>query len=518
MENVYISTQANSKVKLITELADGGEGIIYQINLPGKLAKIYKNNKIQNLQTKTKIEYLIQQKPIRIDNSKFILENANIDTSTLSEHISYAWPESTLTNINGDFVGFIMPEIPDHYKLTSIHTPLKRVQENINFNWKKLLILARNISVLVKTLHFNNIIVGDVSLANILINKHTGLPTIIDVDSFQVYDSTTNTFFHCNVGTQDFIPPELRREMSLGNSLSEINQNKSHDYFRLGILFHILMFGYHPFQSAMVWDGTNPPDDNTCLEKGFWPFTPLERYLESGFNGRYNLKKGTPSIQLLNPILKENFLNCFNIGFINPVERPSTVQWIKSIDNSIEHLVQCNFEDSHWYLPTFHNCWWCELENDDVQLFAKITSFDRLIKLLSLKQWKSADLETKLILIKLSSERDILQLTEKSMMNIPSSKLLEIDKLWSRASDNHFGFRSQFDIFRRTGNIIGQYNWKNYFLFGCQVDWASNTNRWKNYNELNFSSSAPKGHLPFLNSGLFCILDLIFQKLYSNSI
>ncbi len=54
----------------------------------------------------------------------------------------------------------------------------------------------------------------------------------------------------------------------------------------------------------------------------------------------------------------------------------------------------------------------------------------------------------------------------------------------------------QKQIYLETGNQSGEYNRETFNRFGEVVGWRED-NIWKNYLDLEFSLSAPNGHLPW---------------------
>ncbi|HAJ58979.1 MAG TPA: hypothetical protein DCP31_06720 [Cyanobacteria bacterium UBA8543] len=104
---------------------------------------------------------------------------------------------------------------------------------------------------------------------------------------------------------------------------------------------------------------------------------------------------------------------------------------------------------------------------------------------LAAKEWKKADEVTKALMLKLSSRKEGICLYV-DIKNFPSQDLHAIDILWQRYSNKHFGFSVQKRIWQQN----------NYENFIKQVGWRVGDS-WSDYDELNFSLSAPVGHLPY---------------------
>ncbi|MCY7278828.1 MAG: GUN4 domain-containing protein [Phormidesmis sp. CAN_BIN44] len=78
----------------------------------------------------------------------------------------------------------------------------------------------------------------------------------------------------------------------------------------------------------------------------------------------------------------------------------------------------------------------------------------------------------------------------RQIKSFPSSDLQAINQLWLEYSKGHFGFSVQKQIWEESG--------RSYERFVEAVGWKFQ-DRWiRNYSDMTFSISAPKGHLPFL--------------------
>ncbi|MGB6297718.1 MAG: GUN4 domain-containing protein [Rivularia sp. (in: cyanobacteria)] len=479
-------------------IASSGEGEVWKTNryVNGKrqLAKLYHQNTLTR---------------DRINKLKLLTQNSPLDPNANRGHISFAWPQSLLFNNQHQEVGFLMPEIPGANNLLRICNPRLRQQKGLKIDWYFLHTVALNIASIIQAIHeyrAYKYVLGDIKLENILVNSQA-LPSIIDVDSFQVNNPQTGQIYHCLVGSEGFTPAEL-----FGKEFSQEIQSPSQDNFRLGIVIYYLLFGEHPFQG--VWKGKGEaPDKNQLVHKGFWPYAPKNRRkLEPSLK--------TIPLKILHPELEQSFLQCFNDGHDNPSQRPTAQEWVKSLEAALQTLHQCAQVDSHWYssqsehYKQSRNCYWCErAKNLGVDIFPEIISFNRLGDFLNKKDWKQADLETKLLLLKLTKRQAEGWLDEKSIKNLKVEFLKELDRLWRNASKNHFGFSIQKQIYLQTGNQLDRDDWQTYRKFGQQVGWWEQNTGWKDYTVLNFSDSAPKGHLPFLSAGFTVLISCIARRL-----
>ena len=480
-------------------IASSGEGEVWLTN-----------RKINGIRQIAKIYHPKNQTSERIAKLKLLIDNPPSDPNKKLNHISFAWPQSLLFNDAKKEVGFLMLEIPGANNLLRVCNPKLRKKKRLNIDWRFMHTVALNIASIIQAIHQihqNNpcqYVLGDIKLENILVNNRA-LPSIIDVDSFQVIDFRSHQTYNCLVGSEGFTPREL-----FGKNFSQETQSVEQDYFRLGIVIYYLLFGEHPFKGEWKGQGEQP-DPNKLVYQGFWPYAlPKRRLLEQG--------ERAISLNILHPELQKSFLQCFNDGHDDPSQRPTAEKWVQSLTFALQELQQCSQVDSHWYSRQYGPCYWCErAENLKVDIFPEIISFEKLTHFLDQKDWKQADLETKWLLLKLTKRQTERWLDEESIQTLKLEYLLELDKLWREASNAHFGFSIQKEIYLQTGNQLDRDNWQTYRKFAQKVGWWEQGTGWKDYSALNFFHSskqtAPKGHLPFLNAGFVILISCIARCL-----
>ncbi len=139
-------------------------------------------------------------------------------------------------------------------------------------------------------------------------------------------------------------------------------------------------------------------------------------------------------------------------------------------------------------------------------------NFQKLEELLHARKWKEADLETAQIIYVLSQqelldscpdETDLLDdLSAEYIAVLPRKYLNTIDRLWVKFSNGRFGFSVQKRIWK---NVVSKLH-PDYNLFfedevqekfGDIVGWRKESN-WVYFSDLNYSLSAPPGHLPIM--------------------
>ncbi|MCT7979600.1 helix-hairpin-helix domain-containing protein [Laspinema olomoucense] len=329
-------------VTLIKLLAKSGEGEIWTTNRKGLLAKIYHS---PNSVRRNKVEAMIANPPK--------------DPTKIQNHISIVWPKDLLLKTSGSsFVGFLMPYIVNSKELLCIYNPKLRKKQAPRVNWYGLHIIAKNVASILQALHAKNYIIGDMKSQNILVNER-GQVSIIDTDSFQITDPQGKVY-RCSVGSEGFTPPEL-----IAKELSTMTQNRFHDRFRLAVIIHYLLFGYHPFMGRWIGIG-DPPGLDESISKGYWPY---------GLNSKFTPSQNTIPLHVVHPEIKKCFLKCFNEGHTSPSSRPSPQDWVNALEQGISDLETCRKVGNHSYSITYGRCYWCERANHlGTDIFPSVTN------------------------------------------------------------------------------------------------------------------------------------------------
>ncbi|VEP17045.1 Serine/threonine protein kinase [Hyella patelloides LEGE 07179] len=135
--------------------------------------------------------------------------------------------------------------------------------------------------------------------------------------------------------------------------------------------------------------------------------------------------------------------------------------------------------------------------------------YTQLKDYLKAQKWQEANQITEKLLLKAAHQERKNWLERDDLKNLNCEDLYIIDRLWSYYSEERFGFSVQHSIW---------YNLeiKKYQYFGEQIGWYQEK-KWLLIKHINFSLSAPKGHLPVLSwwfghaiwglKGLFSYID-----------
>lgn len=314
-------------ISLTRLIAKSGEGTVWETSLDGYLAKLYHSPDLQRVQ---KLEVMIARPPV--------------DPMLGRNHISFAWPKELLKDGSGAYVGFLMPAIPQGVSLLNVYNPRLRKQKIPKFNWRYLHTTALNVAWIIKEIHAEGYVLGDIKPQNVLVNDRA-LVSVIDIDSFQVCDPRTGQIYRCTVGSEGFTPAEL-----LGQELAVLEQTAVHDSFRLAVIIYLLLFGNHPFKGEWIGSG-DPPDPTELIRQGFWPYAS-NSLIRSGPH--------TIPLNIVHPELRKLFLSCFNDGHTKPHLRPTAQDWCNALQLAIADLAVCNQENTHYYSRSYGQCYWCE--------------------------------------------------------------------------------------------------------------------------------------------------------------
>jgi len=339
---VLTCISTGTPISLTKQIASSGEGAVWQTNYNGYLAKIYHS-----------IEYE------RVEKLKVMVAHPPKDPNAHLNHISFAWPQELLQDRNSVIVGFLMSAIAGAKELLDVYSSKRRKQLNLEVDWKFLHITALNIASIIEAIHAEGYVLGDIKPQNILVNNRA-LPSIIDTDSFQVCHPITSQVYRCLVGSEGFTPVEL-----LSKDFRTTNQTEVHDYFRLAVIIHLLLFGDKPFKGKWVGNGESP-DPTELLRRGFWPYAP---------NSLIKPGPHTIPLEIVHPDIQQCFLRCFNEGHTNPYLRPTAREWRKALSVAIEHLTVCGKADRHYYSTTYGRCYWCDRKtHNGLDIFATPTT------------------------------------------------------------------------------------------------------------------------------------------------
>ncbi|MBE9042293.1 GUN4 domain-containing protein [Oscillatoriales cyanobacterium LEGE 11467] len=113
-------------------------------------------------------------------------------------------------------------------------------------------------------------------------------------------------------------------------------------------------------------------------------------------------------------------------------------------------------------------------------------------------EWSDADYETIHLILDISGESELENLTPSEIEQFPCNALKTIDRLWREYSDGRFGFLTQLELYQSIGGDLTSTIRQDRALvekWGDKAGWRVN-GKWLKCSELDYSLSAPEGCHP----------------------
>lgn len=328
MNNLYIGS---NHLNLGEKLGSGGEGEVYRVaDQPNLAVKLY--NETVRFDRELKVRQMVKMIPIKYRKSCIV------------------FPLDIVTS-NNQFVGFTMDVVNGYKPIHLLFTPKSRSYEFPYADYRFILRVAKNVALAIAQVHQTGCVIGDINQSGILISEKDATVKLIDTDSFQF--SSDGSLYPCEVGMEDYTPPELQ-----GQSLKGKKRTISHDNFGLAIIiFQLLFMGMHPYAGR-------------CSQKDL---TMGEAIKENRFAYSLIRSKETETIPAKNALtldlfpeyIRQAFENSFGTNFN---ARTDAKQWISILTQFEKDLTQCKINRSHFFFNATSNCIWCN--------FAKKIHFD----------------------------------------------------------------------------------------------------------------------------------------------
>jgi septum formation topological specificity factor MinE len=133
-----------------------------------------------------------------------------------------------------------------------------------------------------------------------------------------------------------------------------------------------------------------------------------------------------------------------------------------------------------------------EVNNKPEPVKAESPIYEKLAILLKNKDFRSADQETTRLLLIFADRQEQQSINSASVDNLKCHDLNVINRLWSQHSEQKFGLLIQNKIWQESG--------RDAVNFAQKVGWIDSRGV-RSYDQLEFSSSAPVGHLPIGDYG-----------------
>lgn len=336
MEQLYKYLQNKEKIILSTEIARGGEGVVYRTALPAGMAvKLYHQSRKD------------REKKLRALLRKQL-------SDTLEGCLIAAVPKELVYDESGNFAGYLMPMISSRIDLNDFRQEGLRKIYFPGSDWRDLLTLSYNLAECVDHMHQSGIVLGDVNPHNFLVRSDLTL-CLVDVDSYGVSDPDTGEYFPCTVGMGSLLAPELQ-EINLKNNARFTRES---DCFSLAVMIFLMLMGCHPFLCAEV----TPTAEGICVTKEIKQGNSA--YFRQVENRR--VPSYAPSLEILTPRVRELFARAFTYTSEDLTDkirnRPTAREWMDAIlDMAEQPYKKCRENPEHFYPNTMHECPFCKME------------------------------------------------------------------------------------------------------------------------------------------------------------
>lgn len=324
----------SGQVRLGKQLGKGGEGTVFEVEgRPESAAKIYLS-------------------AVSSERADKLVAMAAVRTAALDQLT--AWPTDVLRQSDGKVCGFVMANLRASKDIHKLYSPKSRLADFPQADWRLVVRAALNTARAFSVLHQAGHLVGDVNHGGVRVSPDATVK-LIDTDSFQI--SHQGRTFLCEVGVQDFTPPELH-----GKAFKQVTRTANHDNFGLAVLiFQMLMNGRHPFAGRYSGPGDMP------IEKAI----PEFRYAYGRDTARTRMSPPplSASPAAASPWVSDLWERAFGTEGAKPGGRPTAEDWVQALTKLEQHFKRCSSRPSHFYFNGLAECPWCPIERAGIALF-----------------------------------------------------------------------------------------------------------------------------------------------------
>lgn len=333
------------------EFVSGGEGGIHRLKTKssGQVVKIYNDLKRKDAVAFNELR------------EKLLYMRNNPPEDSLLDQV--AWPLDLVSFQNGQFCGFLMPELKINSSLKDLYSYPPKTKLSLD----NKVTLALNICAVISEVHRKGFVFGDFNPLNIGVDGASGIVAFLDTDSYHVYDPGPQKTYRCTVALDGYVAPELvakcdalsKTSAQSGGAFNQITLpsfTKETDNFALAIhIFKLLMNGFTPFggilESANA-STSSPGQGNDAIRRDNYCFKP----------GHKPLSQAVPSLETLPQDIARLFNRAFIDGKSNPKARPTAEEWHSSLMQFQKSMVTCSVNQLHNYDRKNKTCPYCDAD------------------------------------------------------------------------------------------------------------------------------------------------------------
>jgi len=318
-------TSGKGPVALGKRLGKGGEGDVFEVlGHPRLVAKIYTGSPPS-------------------DRPEKLALMPKLSTASLASLT--AWPQDVLRDRDSKVVGFLMQRI-HALVIHEVYVPKSRQRHFPQADWRLLLRVSLNIARAFAVVHEAGHLVADVNHGGVMVLPDATV-RLIDCDSFQI--SHHGKTFLCEVGVEDFTPPELQ-----GGSFRGVVRTANHDNFGLAVLiFRLLMLGRHPFAGKHLGKGDLSIGEAIAQCK--------YAYARDLARTRMEVPPTAPPVLAAGPEVAHLWEQAFSPAGKQLKARPTAAQWVHALSALEGTLAKCSNHPAHYFARGIP-CPWCALQ------------------------------------------------------------------------------------------------------------------------------------------------------------
>jgi DNA-binding helix-hairpin-helix protein with protein kinase domain len=315
-------------------IGEGGQATVFGVDAdPGLVVKLYH-------EPTAEIERRLESMLLLAHPDQFLSEDG-------SGHPVLTWPSAMVQDVDdGTVIGYAMRRVdgPEFVPLGTLFNPAQRRQYFPDVSWRFLVGLARNLAGVIAALHDRDLVLGDISHANLVVSQ-MGYISFLDCDSIQFTDPRSGEHFPCLFLTAEYAPAELQMD-------AEVERSAATDDFSLAVLAcRLLLVGDHPFMGVRLGGEDDDTDVAANIRDGY-------SYLVRP--GEIGLPPGAFDTRLLPPAVRELARRAFGPGHADPEARPPAQEWLEALDDASRGLAICPGQRYHAYSEHLDACPWCE--------------------------------------------------------------------------------------------------------------------------------------------------------------
>jgi serine/threonine protein kinase len=332
-----------AKYQLKSELARGGQGVVYTTDFPNVLIKGFTSkDKEEKKRWRAHIEWLIRQDIADLKLARPLILLKAPRTGYVMELMDGLVP---LKNLFDSFI-----EAADAISEENESPQLRNylTEGGLRRRIRILCQLARTLN----QLHSRGMLYGDISADNIFVSDDPNHAEtwLIDCDniSFESHSGLT-------VHTPDYGAPEVVRGEAMLSSLT--------DCWSFAVIAYQLLTHNHPLKGDLVNDGEAEMEDEAFRGEHPWINDPDDPDNECFANLPVQLVEHSK--------LPKLFQQTFGPGMNAPIERPGMAEWLEAFSEIDEHLFVCHECEGHTLLPLDDtglenvSCFFCEAAVDE---------------------------------------------------------------------------------------------------------------------------------------------------------